>query len=130
MDYPKLTDKQDLRRKLMDTDIAALQAAYTRDYPFEVSYRQWAIGQARSLDIHFATVYYYTNDSYRAKMMAKNVKAHSKANDPVDYAKHRATEIRSRAARRKRNPALVAWGNEGRRLLDRKIAAKRKLQLG
>jgi|6_EtaG_2_1085325.scaffolds.fasta_scaffold01456_1 hypothetical protein len=110
MKYPKLSDKQDLRRKLMDKDIASLKVAHAKDYPFKgMSYRKWAIAKASELGVSPATIYYHTDASYQAKMRVKNAKAHSKAHNPEDYQAHRSNEIKSRMSRWHRNPALREW---------------------
>ena len=110
MKYPKLSDKQDLRRKLMDKDISSLKVSYAKDYPFKgMSYRKWAIGKASELGVSSATIYYHTDVSYQAKMKAKNAKAHSKANDLKDYEAHRTAEIKHRKDRWDRNPKLREW---------------------
>lgn len=109
MKYPRISDSQDLRRKLLDKDIVALKAAYTLDYPFQgSSYRKWVIAKASELGVSPSTVYYHTDASYQAKMKAKNAKAHSKA-DMADYVAHRAAEIKRRVGRWDRNPALREW---------------------
>ena len=110
MKYPKLADKNDLRRKLMDEDIACLKTSYTKDYPFKgSSYRQWAMAQASELRVSEATIYYHTNPDYQAKMKTKNARAHSKAHDLEDYEAHRAAEIQLRMRRWDRNPDLREW---------------------
>jgi|TARA_R110000824_G_scaffold92059_2_gene223579 hypothetical protein len=108
MKYPRLSDKQDLRRKLMDADIASLKVAYAVR-PTEISERQWRIKMALSLGVSPSTIAYHTNPDYRAKMLVKNRKAHSKAVDPEDYARHRAEEIKHRQNRLERNPDLREW---------------------
>ena len=110
MKYPRLSDKQDLRRKLMDEDIASLKVSYAKDHPFKgTSYRQWAMGKASELGVSDGTIFYHTNDSYNAKMKAKNAKAHSKVADPKDYARHRAQESKRRVERWDRNSDLREW---------------------
>ena len=129
MKYPKLSDKQDLRRKLMDEDIASLKVSYANDYPFHgTSYRQWAIAMAAEFGVSPATIYYHTDASYQAKMKAKNAKVHSKAADPADYALHRAAEIRHRMNRWHRNPALREWHYQVSAKNDKRT--KRKTVLG
>mgnify|MGYP004452378005 CR=1 FL=1 len=108
MKYPKLADKNDLRRKLMDKDIASLKVAYTQR-PKAISERQWRIKMAKALGVSPATVQYHTDLEYQGKMKAKNAKAHSKTNDPEDYARHREQEIKRRVERWSRNPALREW---------------------
>jgi len=110
MKYPKLSDKQDLRRKLMDKDITFLKVSHAKDYPFKgTSYRQWAMGKASVLGVSPATIYYHTDASYQSKMKAKNAKAHSKEKDLEDYEHNRAKEIQLRMNRWARNPALREW---------------------
>jgi len=110
MKYPKLVDKNDLRRKLLDSDIASLKVTYVKAYPFKgTSYRQWAIAQASALGVSPSTIYYHTDASYQAKMKAKNAKAHSKTRDIEDYEAHRAAEIQQRMNRWGRNPDLREW---------------------
>ncbi|PHQ84127.1 MAG: hypothetical protein COB65_06305 [Thalassobium sp.] len=107
MKYPKLVDKNDLRRKLMDKDIASLQIAHAKK-PIAVSARQWRIKMAKTLGVSPATVQYHTDPDYQAKMKAKNAKAHSKDN-PEDYANHRAQESKRRVERWDRSPDLREW---------------------
>ena len=77
MKYPRLSDRQDLRRKLMDKDIASLKVAHAKDYPFKgISYRKWTMAKASELGVSPATICYHTNPNYQAKMKAKNSKAH------------------------------------------------------
>ena len=109
MKYPRLADKQDLRRKLMDEDIVDLKAEYAGTYPFRgSSYRRWAIAKGSKLGVSLTTIYYHTNPSYQAKMKAKNAKAHSKVN-MSDYEAHRASETKRIVERWDRNPALREW---------------------
>jgi|TARA_R110000824_G_scaffold92463_3_gene224328 hypothetical protein len=109
MKYPQLTDRQDLRRKLLDADIANLKTSYAMDYPFAgSSYRQWYIARASEYGVSAGTIQYHTNMAYQAQMKAKNAKAHSKAN-MADYEAHRATEMVNRMERWGRNPKLREW---------------------
>jgi len=109
MKYPKLSDKQDLRRKLMDEDIASLKIAHAKDYPFHgTSYYQWKVAKALEFGVSSFTIYYHTDPNFQAKIKAKNAKAHSKANMD-DYENHRATESKRRVERWSRNPDLREW---------------------
>jgi len=110
MKYPRLADRQDLRRKLMDTDIASLKTDYARDYPFRgTSARQWYIARASEYGVSPSTIQYHTDMDYQAQMKAKNAKSHSKANDLAGYEAHRAAEMVNRIDRWARNPKLREW---------------------
>ena len=129
MKYPKLSDKQDLRRKLMDKDIESLKVSHAKDYPFTgISYHKWSMAKASEYGVSSATIQYHTDASYRAKMKAKNAKAHSKANDLKDYEAHRAAEIKQRLNRWNRNPDLRAWHYKVSAKNEKR--AKRKTVLG
>ena len=124
MKYPKLPPEQDLRRKLMDDEIEQIRQAYRDALPFpdkseaarsrNLGYplqtrTSWLQMMADMWDVSWGTIYYYVDDEYRAKMKAKNAKAHSKAKDLKDYEAHRAAEIKHRVERWKRNDDLREW---------------------
>lgn len=109
MKYPKLSDKNDLRKKLMDADVSDLKASYAKAYPFVgTSYRQWRLGKASEYGVSPSTIQYHTDDKYQLMMKAKNAKAHSK-DDIADYRRHRAMESSRRVERWSRNPKLREW---------------------
>ena len=109
MKYPRLSDQQDLRRKLMDEDIEALKISYASDYPFHgTSYHQWKVAKAAEYGVSPSTIYYHTDASNQAKVKRKNANAHSKANMD-DYENHRASESKRRVERWSRNPDLREW---------------------
>ena len=123
MKYPKLTPDQDLRRKLMDEDIADIRQAYEDALPFpsksEVlralgtghameSEHRWMRDVAEMYGVSYSTISYYVNDEYHAKMLTKNAKAHNKANMD-DYEAHRAAEVKRRVERWDRNDDLREW---------------------
>jgi hypothetical protein len=129
MKYPPLPDKDDLRKKLMDSDIASLKAGYAQAFPFSgSSYRQWMLAKAEEYGVSHSTIQYHTNDSYRAKMKAKNASAHSKAHDLQDYEAHRAGEMNLRMLRWERNPLLREWHYEVSARNEKR--SKRKTSLG
>ena len=104
MKYPRLKDTQDLRRKLMDTDIADIQTAY-RIRPDGISDHGWYGQMASIYGVDRNTIKYYCDMDYQAKMKAKNANAHSKA-DMDDYIAHRDAEVKRRVGRWNRNPSL------------------------
>ena len=123
MKYPRLPDALDRRRKLMDTDIADIRLAYAEASPFpskrELMMRrltgekvqsesQWIAEVMEMYLVSYATVYYWTHDESRTAQRLKNAKVHSKV-DMVDYAKHRALEMKARVARWKRYDPLKEW---------------------
>lgn len=109
MKYPKLLDKNDLRKKLMDSDVTNLKVSYANAYPFiGTSYRQWRLGKAGEYNVSPATIQYHTDEKYQALMKAKNAKAHSK-DDMADYEQHRQMESNRRVERWSRNPKLREW---------------------
>ena len=123
MKYPRLSDKQDLRRKLLYADIADIRKAYDDACPFPTkselmrrrhrgeeveSLRQWLTEIAEIYAVSVSTIKYYTDDQYNEQMKAKNAKAHSKV-DLADYEAHKAAEIKNRMNRWQRNAALREW---------------------
>ena len=112
MKYPRLEDKDDLRKKLMDHDVEELKIGYANAYPFEgSSYRKWRLVKAHEYGVSPSTIQYHTDDDYQAKQRAKTAKAHSKDN-MEDYERHRSQEIKRRVERWGRNPKLRAWHYE------------------
>ena len=104
MRYPRLADKQDMRRKLMESDIEYLKLAYAQRPP-SISNRQWYMAMASEYGVSPSTIQYHTDMSYQANMKAKNAKAHSKI-DMADYERHRANESKRRVERWSRNSQL------------------------
>lgn len=128
MKYPKLVDKDDLRRKLMDKDVVALKVSYAKASPFVGSnYNQWRLVKAHEYGVSPATIQYHTDDNYQARQKAKNANAHSKDN-VEDYENHRAKESRRRVERWGRNPKLRQWHYEVSARNEKR--AKRKSVLG
>jgi hypothetical protein len=107
MRYPRLADKQDMRRKLMESDIEYLKLAYAQRPP-SISNRQWYMAMASEYGVSPSTIQYHTDMSYQANMKAKNAKAHSKI-DMADYERHRANESKRRVERWSRNSQLREW---------------------
>ena len=74
MKYPRLKDKDNLSKKLTDTEITQLQ----RDFQTELANNVLSATTIRDKLSHhyhvsYATVYYWTNDKYREKKRKENV---------------------------------------------------------
>lgn len=123
MNYPRLPENLDLRRKLLQSDIFSIREQFEARRPYhtkaEISRRRslglpWNSERQALLDlagkycVSYHSIYYWVKDGYRDRKRAYNAESHSKANLP-DYEAHRAKEIRNRAARFRRYKPQGEW---------------------
>ena len=112
MKYPRLKDKDNLSKKLTDTEITQLQ----RDFQTELANNVLSATAIRDKLSHhyhvsYATVYYWTNDKYREKKRKANVDywTEMKTKDYDKWYRHKKQEINNRKNRMERNPDLKLW---------------------
>ena len=111
MKYPRLQDKDNLSRKLSDTDIQHIQESFQQD----LSHGYTATGSrnklAQQYHVTYSTIYYWTNDNFRqAKRKKDNAYwSQQKIRDPDNWYVHKKQEITRRKARMQRNPDLKLW---------------------
>lgn len=112
MKYPRLKDEDNLAKKLTTEDVTQIQEQYNMlIQTSKLSKTNIRNMLAQQYKVSYATIYYWTNDSYRTeKRKHDNTYWTEMKNKDYDkWHQHKVREIQLRKERMKRNPDLKLW---------------------
>lgn len=110
MKYPRLKDKDNLSRKLTDSDIQHIRADFQQNIT-KSSATSIRNRLAQQYHVTYFTIYYWTNDKYREQKRGKNnlYWTQVKEKDYERWYEHKKQELTNRHNRMERNPDLKLW---------------------
>lgn len=111
MKYPRLKDKDNLSRKLLDKDIQNIREFFNQQLKEGHTATSIRNLLARKYKVSYTTIFYWSNDKHRQEKRKKdNVYwGNMEKVDPEKWYLHKKQEIARRRNRMVRNPELKTW---------------------